>query len=94
MQTAILHGRSIRPDGSSDSFWTREVPARDAPMPHHVRGLSFTATGYGRRIPSRLMVQWRGRWRRVYVCQVSNAGTAYIGTLPRGAGEMITVSEG
>ena len=41
-------------------------------------GLSYTASGYGRRIPTRYMV-WNGqRWQRVYVCQISNAGTAYI----------------
>ena len=45
----------------------------------HDRGLSFTASGYGGRIPSPYMVRWKGRWRRVYVAQYSNVGTAYIG---------------
>jgi hypothetical protein len=36
--------------------------------------------GYpGRKIPTAHMVQLRDkRWRRVYVCQISNAGTAYV----------------
>ena len=90
----FIHGKSIRPDGSSDSHWTREVESRDSPLWWQKQGLSFTTTGYGRRIPTSTMVRVNGKWRRVYVCQYSNAGTAYIGTLPKGAGEMITVSEG
>ena len=65
------------------------VKARYAPMPHHIAGLQWTASGYGRRIPMRYMVQWHGRWRRVYVCQQGNAGTVYIGNLADG----ITVQE-
>lgn len=91
MKTAFLHGASIRPDGSSNSLWTREVPARDSPLAWQTAGLSWTATGYGARIPSRTMVRFNGRWRRVYVRIYSNAGTAYIDAP---AGERITVSEG
>ena len=42
------------------------------------RGLSFTASGYGRRIPTSRMVRLNKRWRRVYCCIFSNAGTCYI----------------
>ena len=63
--------------------------ARYAPMLHHIAGLQWTASGYGRRIPMRYMVQWHGRWRRVYYCNFGNAGTAYIGNLSDG----ITVQE-
>ena len=94
MKTAFLHGKHYRADGSTDAHWTREVPAKDVPLWWHKQGLTFTASGYGRRIPSRTMVQFNGKWRRVYVCIYSNAGTAYIGTMPRGAGELITVQEG
>ena len=38
-----------------------------------------SATGYGRKIPTRYMVRLGNRWRRVYACQISNAGTAYVG---------------
>ena len=36
-------------------------------------------TGYGRRIPTQYRVRvFDQKWRRVYVVQYSNAGTAYI----------------
>lgn len=48
------------------------VKVTDAPRYH-------TQSGYGLKLPSRYMVKWAGRWRRVYICQISNAGSAYIG---------------
>lgn len=44
------------------------------------RGLSFTSTGYGRRIPMRYMVRLPGdpRWRRVYCAVFGNNGTCYV----------------
>ena len=59
-------------------------------MHHHLHNLTWTATGYGAAIPSRQMVRFNGRWRRVYVRIYSNSGTAYIRT---GKGESITVQE-
>ena len=58
---------------------TIAVDHQETPLWWQERGLTYTATGYGNRIPSRHLVRWQGRWRRVYVCQFSNAGTAYIG---------------
>lgn len=57
-----------------------QLPHRSALLPHHIAGRQYTRTGYGSRIPTRTMVQVPGstRWRRVYVCQWSNAGTAYV----------------
>lgn len=55
---------------------TREkftFPARITKAPHN-----RSRTGYGGKIPTRYLVQWRNRWRRVYVACWSNAGTAYI----------------
>lgn len=56
------------------------VPTVSAPLGWQVRGLSFTPSGYGRRIPTSTMIQLPGspRWRRVYVCIFSNAGTSYV----------------
>jgi len=53
---------------------------KDAPLWWHIAGRSYTASGYGRKIPTAHMVKLPGskRWRRVYVCQYSNAGTAYV----------------
>ena len=36
------------------------------------------ADGYGSKIPTSMMVLVEGRWRRVYVTQYSNAGSAWI----------------
>lgn len=60
-------------------FQTIEVECKESLLPWQKAGRTYTATGYGLRIPSSYMVKWEGRWRRVYVCQISNAGTAYLG---------------
>jgi len=57
------------------------VLAKHAPMRVHQLGLMQTATGYGKRIATATMVQYRGKWRRVYCCIFSNIGTCYIGKL-------------
>jgi len=56
------------------------VPTREAPLQWHVRGLQYTASGYGRKIPTPYMVQLPGspRWRRVYCAIFGNAGTCYV----------------
>lgn len=51
-----------------------DLPAKVTETPRY-----YSATGYGARIPTRYMVRFGARWRRVYVAQFSNAGTAYIG---------------
>lgn len=57
-----------------------ELESKDEPLWFHKRGLSFTRTGYGRKIPTTKMVRLPGnpRWRRVYLCIYSNIGTRYI----------------
>jgi hypothetical protein len=57
-----------------------ELEHKDAPMPHHKAGLSWTRSGYGSRIPTAHMVKLPGgkRWRRVYCCIWSNSGTCYV----------------
>ena len=49
-------------------------------LPWQRRGLTWTATGYGRKIPSTRMIRLQGEkiWRRVYVVCYSNAGTSYV----------------
>lgn len=47
-------------------------------LPWQKRGLSYTASGYGRKIPTTRQVRVNGRWRRVYCCIFSNSGTLYI----------------
>lgn len=50
------------------------LPAMVTTQPAH-----RSAMGYGAKIPTRYMVRFGSRWRRVYVAQFGNAGTAYIG---------------
>lgn len=56
------------------------LESKDSPMPHHRAGLSYTRSGYGKKIPTTKMVKLPGspRWRRVYCCIFSNAGTCYV----------------
>lgn len=76
---AYVHTKSRRPDGSYDSYLTQSVDVKECPLWWQVKGLSFTASGYGVRIPTSYMIKWLGRWRRVYACQISNSGSLYIG---------------
>lgn len=57
---------------------TEQVEVMRSPMRQHRAGLSFTASGYGEKIPTEYMVKWRNRWRRVYCRIFSNSGTLYI----------------
>jgi hypothetical protein len=59
-------------------YQTVAAEVRDAPMWHHERGLSYTRTGYGNKLPQPWQVKWNGRWRRVYCACFSNLGTNYI----------------
>lgn len=88
----FIHGATYRADGTADTMYTRAVEWKDAPLMHHVRGLTFTATGYGSRIPTRYMVKFNDKWRRVYCRIYSNSGTLYIGKL-QAVGERLIVQE-
>ena len=57
-----------------------DLEHKDAPLWWHTAGRQYTASGYGRKIPTSRMVKLPGinRWRRVYVCIYGNAGTAYV----------------
>lgn len=57
-----------------------DLEHEDAPLWWHNQGLSYTASGYGRKIPTRTRVRLPNsrRWRRVYCCIYSNIGTCYV----------------
>ena len=74
-----LHTKN--PDGSTDRYQLTLVESKIDPLPWQELGLSYTATGYGSRIPTRHKVKFNGRWRRVYCRIYSNVGTLYIGKL-------------
>ena len=48
------------------------------PLWWHLRGLQYTSTGYGRKIPTKWMINYNGRNYRLYCCICSNIGTTYI----------------
>ena len=75
MDAYLMHGRLV-PGGP---MIAEQVPVKEAVMPHQARGLTWTASGYGERVPTRYMVQVDNRWRRVYCCITSNNGTLFIG---------------
>lgn len=81
-----LHGKSVRSNGSWDSLWTCAVEHKITDTPRSGQ----TQTGYGKAIPTRYMVRFNGKWRRVYCAIFSNSGTLYI-KAPKG--EVITVQE-
>ena len=76
---AYIQLYATRSDNTRDSFATVAVDCKESPLWWQERGLSFTATGYGARIPTRHMVKFNNRWRRVYCCIFSNIGTLFIG---------------
>lgn len=54
------------------------TPAERRPLWWHLAGKTYTASGYGKRIPTEHVVRLDGRWRRVYCCIFSNSGTCYV----------------
>jgi hypothetical protein len=75
---AYIHGFAERKNGTKDSFFTVKVEVKEKSLWWQDLGLMYTATGYGPKIPSRYMVKFNNKWRRVYVRIWSNSGTAYI----------------
>lgn len=57
-----------------------DLEHKENPLWWQEQGLSYTASGYGRKIPTIHMVKLPGsnRWRRVYCCIFSNSGTCYV----------------
>jgi hypothetical protein len=72
---AFAQHKTRRADGSYDSYRTEELEVKRTETPRHGQ----TQSGYGKRLPTPYLVKFNGRWRRVYVAQYGNAGTAYIG---------------
>lgn len=75
---SYLHTCSVN-NGRRECFLTRSVPVKQAPLEWQKRGLQFTVSGYGSRIPTEYMINVDGRWRRVYCRIYSNVGSLFIG---------------
>ena len=50
----------------------------EKPLPWQKMGLSYTATGYGKKIPTSRVLYLFGRMYRIYCTIYSNAGTCWI----------------
>jgi hypothetical protein len=57
---------------------TDEVVFEWHPLWWHKQGLMQTASGYGSKLNTGFKIRFNGRLYRVYCCQWSNSGTAYI----------------
>ena len=55
-----------------------ELEVKTAILPWQELGLSFTASGYGKKIPTSYKVKYNNRWKRVYSICYSNVSTEYI----------------
>jgi len=73
---------------SEGNFLTERVEYKEKLLPYQQTGLMYTASGYGKKIPTSYMIKYNNRWHRVYSCIFSNSGTNYIIV----KGERITVT--
>lgn len=64
--------------GRCENGQPAEVELIYRPLPHHVAGLQYTATGYGAKIPTEWVTRLEARTRRVYCTIYSNAGTCWV----------------
>ena len=63
------------PDGVN---WPSPMAEAERPLDWQRRGLQYTATGYGTKIPTSKVINWSdGKVRRVYCDVYSNAGSCY-----------------
>ena len=64
----------------SDSYYLSDLEHKVELLWWQKQGLSYTASGYGKKIPTHHMVKLPDdtRWRRVYCCIYSNSGTCYV----------------
>ena len=64
------------------AYWNMKCgltfPTRENLLPWQARGLMYTASGYGKKIPTTKQLYILGRWRRVYCDVFSNSGVCYV----------------
>ena len=73
--------KQLRMRATEDSMWDWvTLETKEDVLWWQAQGLSYTASGYGRKIPTRYKVKYNNRWYRVYCCIFSNSGTCYIVT--------------
>ena len=60
-----------------DNIYTT-LETKEDYLPWQTMGLSYTATGYGHKIPTTYKVKHNNRWKRVYCRVFGNSGSLYI----------------
>ena len=77
--TAFIHfGGPFTDEQPAPRMTTAAEDVRQKFLPWQTRGLMYTATGYGSKIPTSWQIKYEGRWRRVYCRIYSNSGTLFI----------------
>ena len=69
---------SISDISETNHLWVEENEFVIRPLWWQKRGLMYTSTGFGRKIPTEKMVLFNNRLHRMYCCIYSNSGTCYI----------------
>ena len=60
------------------SAWPSPLAISERPLDWQRRGVQYTATGYGTKIPTSKVIRWSdGKFRRVYCDICSSAGSCY-----------------
>mgnify|MGYP000343743146 CR=1 FL=1 len=70
-------------------IWTN-VETKEDCLPWQAMGLTYTASGYGHKIPTTYKVKHNNRWKRVYCRIFGNCGMLYIVS----GGDEIAIDEG
>lgn len=76
---SFLHSDGERITGE---YWNMKsdmvFPTREKLLPWQAHGLMYTASGYGKKIPTTKQLFILGRWRRIYCDIFSNNGVCYV----------------
>lgn len=81
LSAAWKEGQGIIPDSwDYDSYHSISAECVHSPLEWQKQGLQYTASGYGKKIPTEYKVKYNGRFYRVYCRIYSNSGTLYIVT--------------
>jgi hypothetical protein len=64
------------------AYWTLKsgmsFPTREKLLRWQARGLMYTRSGYGKKIPTTKQLFILGRWRRMYCSIFSNSGVCFV----------------
>lgn len=71
-------GSDFNGTGKDSEYTGLSVVLNDNPLWWHKLGLSYTASGYGKAIPTTCTCTFKGKVRRVYCTIYSNSGTCWI----------------